>query len=153
VSTCAESRWQQQADAVEAPGMLRAAPPLVVFGSAGEERAAALYLLYPLVCELHDRYAALQGRIRAAWWERDGEIELLAALCARRALLDARAQHPESAAEQISFLLDLPLLADHLTQSHGSGSFDPARDQPAFLAALRRLAAHDGDTNGGHEPC
>jgi hypothetical protein len=150
MSTRAEGRRRAQANGGEAPSSLRAAPPLVVFGSAPEERAAALYLLYPLVCELHDRYVPLQGRIRGAWWERDGEIELLAALCARRALLDARAHHPESAAEQIGFLLDLPAIADHLTQSHGSGSFDPARDHPAFLTALRRLAQKEHATV---QPC
>ncbi len=123
------------------------AAPLVVFEGDAEERAAALYVLYPLVCKLHARYAQLQGRIRAAWWERDGEIELLAALCAQRALLDARARSPESAADQLGFLLALPAIAEHLTQSHGAGSFDPERDRPAFQEWLQRqvdVASHAG---------
>jgi hypothetical protein len=129
------------------------AAPLVLHGLDLEERAAALYVLYPLVCDLHGRYAQLQGRIRAAWWEREDEIELLAALCAQRALLDARAHQRESAADQLGFLLALPAIADHLTQSHGAGSFDPERDHAIFLEWLEQQVANEAGSSSGAATC
>jgi hypothetical protein len=150
VSLSSQQRWPEAADPRQRDQGLRATPPLVLFGSPAEERAAALYLLYPRVCELHERYAQLQGRLRAAWWERDAEIELLAALCAQRALLDARALQPESASEQIDFLLALPLIAEQLTQSSGSGAFDPQRDRARFLAWLE---AASREPDAPHATC
>ena len=119
--------------------------PLVAHGLAPHDRAAWLCALYPRIGELHDRYATLQGRVRAEWWLRDAEVEMLAALCAHRASLDEQAVNAESAKEQILFLFLLEQIATFLTSSEGSGAFDPGRDERTFSAHIAQLESSDAD--------
>ena len=82
-----------------------------------QRRSEWLNQLHGAAEALLERYPDdLDGRIRAGWWERPAERELIAALCSLRDHLDdnRHGDAADRARAEISFNRDLPALAERL---------------------------------------
>ena len=79
--------------------------------------------LYAAAEELVERYPDdLDGRIRAGWWERPAEREMVAAICALRDALDddhatCDGEPDERARAELNFHRELPAIAERLTNA------------------------------------